>query len=178
MPAADGGAEGGAPGSEGGDAFVVVAVVVPEEMYGGDDDDDDDDTDCERATAAADAGGSGDSVKVGTPLSLICVAEAFGVVCGEHSAARDALPFSFLIIVALSPVSPVSAPTTIAGVEGVAEASGTGPPAHPSSPACLRGPGDDDDGGGIRVVGGCSILGSPRHSASSVSIKGGLRIAT
>lgn len=147
----------------------------------------------ERATAAADAGGSADSVKVGTPLSVRCVADAFGVVCGEESSSVSctctctfALPFSvrrllLLFItgsggggmevlssswswVAISIVGGEAATAT----EGAAAAA-----AVLSSPAVLL-----DGGGSDRVVGGCSIFGSPRHSDSRVSIRGGLLMAT
>lgn len=150
----------------------------------------------ERATAAADAGGSADSVKVGTPLSVRCVADAFGVVCGEESSSVSctctctctfALSFSvrrllLLFItgsggggmevlssswswVAISIVGGEAATAT----EGAAAAAA----AVLSSPAVLL-----DGGGSDRVVGGCSIFGSPRHSDSRVSIRGGLLMAT
>ena len=45
----------------------------------------------ERETAAAEAGGSGDSTNVGTPLSVSWVAEALGVVCGEESSSSSSL---------------------------------------------------------------------------------------
>lgn len=149
----------------------------------------------ERATAAADAGGSADSVKVGTPLSVRCVADAFGVVCGEESSSVSctctctfALPFSVRRLLLLfitgsggggmEVLSSSSSWVAISIVGGEAATATEGAAAAAaaavlSSPAVLL-----DGGGSDRVVGGCSIFGSPRHSDSRVSIRGGLLMAT
>ena len=154
------------------------------------------DAERDRATAAADAGGSADSVKVGTPLSVRCVADAFGVVCGEESSSVSctctctctfALSFSVrrllllfitgsggggMEILSSSLWSSSWVAIAIVGGGGVT-ATEVAAAAALSSPAVLL-----DGGGSDRVVGGCSIFGSPRHSDSRVSIRGGLLMAT
>lgn len=139
----------------------------------------------EREVVAVEAGGSGESTKVGTPLSVGWVAEALGVVCGEVSSSSSrssvCVPFSSLLLL-LSLSLSLSGLVIIGGGGGEgtaalssATATATGaaplsPPPPPPAPVFVG-----DGGGG--EVGGCSILGWPRHKARRVSIRGGLLMA-